>query len=198
MGKRVEQAPADRPPSLYIVSSDAGARALNDAAFERLFREHYDGLARFAWRYVRDRAAAEDIVQDVFAGLWNQRQSLRIKTSIKAYLFTSVRNRALNLLKHEATVEAWEREEGNAAEPVALSVTFPSPDEALDRRLLDEQLAAAFDQLPARQAKAMLLRWREDLSYEEIAGVLGISVKGVEKHLVRGLHAIRELLSGNR
>jgi RNA polymerase sigma-70 factor (ECF subfamily) len=158
-----------------------------------VFRTLYAPLAAFAFRYLRDAAAAEDVVQDVFATLWSTRRSVAIKTSLRAYLYASVRNRALNIRKHDAIVEAWELDESDD-DVRALHPPPPPPDVVLDDRMLNDQLAAAFEALPPRQAEVMRLRWQEELSYAEIAEAMGISVKGVEKHLARGLAALKARL----
>jgi RNA polymerase sigma-70 factor (ECF subfamily) len=158
-----------------------------------VFRTYYAPLASFAFRYLRDASAAEDVVQDVFGALWNGRAKFTVTTSLKAYLFAAVRNRALNLRKHDAVVEEWEREE--SAEDVRELHPAPAPpDLVLDRKILEERLADAFESLPERQGQVMRLRWKDELSYAEIAEALGISVKGVEKHLSRGLAALKERL----
>lgn len=166
----------------------------DDRAFEAVFRSYYAPLASFAFRYVRDPAAAEDLVQDVFAALWSARGRLEIKTSLRAYLYAAVRNRALNIRKHDAVVEDWELDE-SLDDVRELHPVPPQPDQLLDQKMLDARLSEAFDTLPDRQAQVMRLRWREELSYAEIAEVVGISVKGVEKHLSRGLAALRKQLS---
>jgi RNA polymerase sigma-70 factor (ECF subfamily) len=172
----------------------ARLRRGDERALEQVFRAYYAPLASFAFRYLRDAAAAEDVVQDVFGALWSGRDRLVITTSLRAYLYAMVRNRALNLQKHDAIAEQWERDE--AFEDVrVLHVPPPRPDEVLDRRLAARELAEAFEALPERQAQAMLLRWRDGLSYAEIADALDISVKGVEKHLSRGLEALRRHLT---
>jgi RNA polymerase sigma factor (sigma-70 family) len=69
------------------------------AAFEALFRLHYRPLCAFATGYVKDADQAEDIVQDLFFRLWLDRAKVTISTSVKAYLYASVRNRCLNAVK---------------------------------------------------------------------------------------------------
>src|SRR4029077_15894820 len=129
--------------------------------------------------YVRSAEAAEDIVQDVFAALWSARGSMKITTSLRAYLYAAVRNRALNVRKHEAIAAEWERDE--ADEDVrALHPTPVQPDEIFDRAQLESQLRTALDSLPERCRLVMRLRWQEQLSYAEIAEAMGISIKGVE------------------
>jgi RNA polymerase sigma-19 factor, ECF subfamily len=184
-----------RPP--HAVNED-GARlariqAGDEREFELAFRTHYEALARFAWRYVKDRAAAEDVVHDVFATLWTNRHALRVTSSLRAYLYAAVRNRALNDAKHREVVETVERD-ALEEEASPLRATPLRPDEVYDISLREAELEAAFEALPERQALAMTLRWRNGLSYREIAEALGISERGVEKHLARGLEALRRRL----
>ena len=68
------------------------------SAYESLFREHYRPLCAFAFQYVKSSDDAEEIVQDLFVRLWQDRQKVNITSSLKAYLFTSVRNRCINAL----------------------------------------------------------------------------------------------------
>src|SRR4051812_4598701 len=71
-------------------------------AFDSLFRTYYAQLVGFAERVVHDRAAAEDVAQDVMLELWRRRETLAINEWPRAYLFQSARNRALNRLRHAA------------------------------------------------------------------------------------------------
>ena len=171
----------------------ARLRAGDERALEIVFRAYYSALASFAFRYLRDAAASEDVVQDTFAALWTSRDRITVSTSLRAYLYGAVRNRALNIRKHEAVVEEWERDE-SSDDVRTLHAPPAQPDELLERRLRSQELAEAFESLPERQAQVMLLRWRDGLSYAEIAAALDISVKGVEKHLSRGLEAFRRLM----
>jgi RNA polymerase sigma-70 factor, ECF subfamily len=199
--------PPPRMYSPYVVPSDPASRSDplppfvairirggDDAAFELVFRTYYEPLCAFAFRFVTSSERAEDLVQDAFSALWTSRATLEIRTSLRAYLYASVRNRALNLRKHDEVVGEWERDESD--DDVRLLHPHPlQPDELLDRDQLGSRLAAAFDALPERCAVIMRLRWREQLSYAEIAESVGISVKGVEKQLSRGLLALRTILS---
>ncbi len=159
-------------------------------ALEELFRQQYEPLCRFAERYLRDRAASEDLVQDLFAALWARRTRLDLRGSVRAYLFASVRNRALNVRKHQLVEHDWERDEASP-EVRVLHRTPRRPDELLDERERDARVRAAIAQLPERCRLVMQLRWHEQLGYSEIATILGISVKGVEIQLARGLRALR-------
>jgi len=167
------------------------ARIDTAAGFEAAFRTHYEALARFAFRFIDDRAAAEDVVQEVFAGLWTERHSVR-PADVRAWLYAAVRNRALNVLRRDQRSTPLDPDDDSGG---ALESADPGPERLYDDAELRTRLAEAFATLPERQASAMLLRWRDELSYEEIARILGISVAGVEKHLTRGLAALRGRLT---
>jgi RNA polymerase sigma-70 factor (ECF subfamily) len=161
--------------------------------FATLFREHYAPLCRFADHYLRDDGAAEDLVQDLFAALWTDRALREVRGSVRAYLFAAVRNRALNVRKHRLVEREWQRHEA-APEVRELHPSPAQPDDLLAGVERDQGLADAIEALPDRCRLVMQLRWREQLSYAEIASILGISVKGVEIHLSRGLQALRHRL----
>jgi RNA polymerase sigma-70 factor (ECF subfamily) len=159
-----------------------------------LFRTHYAALCEFAARYVRQETLAEELVQDLFADLWARRHSWYVRGSVRAYLFAAVRNRALNLRKREAVERDWEHDEA-IADVRELHRPPEAADEALERADLRARLDAALDALPERCRLVMHLRWREQLRHAEIASVMGISVKGVEIQLSRGLRAIRTAMA---
>ena len=170
-------------------------RAGDERAFEELFRSQFAGLCRFAFRYLHDAPAAEDLVQQLFADLWSDRSRIDLRGSVRAYLFAAVRNRALNVRKHHLVEQDWERNEA-LPEVRELHRAPPSADEALDIGERDARLHAAIAALPERCRLVMQLRWREQLSYAEIAVVMGVSVKGVEIQLSRGMQALRQRLGG--
>ncbi|MDX5345987.1 MAG: sigma-70 family RNA polymerase sigma factor, partial [Hymenobacteraceae bacterium] len=86
--------------ALYTADTLTALLAADDApAFESLFRSYYSGLCHFALKFVRDKETAEELVQDLFVHLWENRHTLQISGSVKSYLFTATRNRAFNYLK---------------------------------------------------------------------------------------------------
>jgi len=186
----------DRPPErINVEPGDADVlariRAGDTSAFEAVFREHAAALADFALRYVRSRETAADVVQDVFLNVWQHRASWRTPGSIKSYLFASVRNRALDVLKHGTVAERW-------AEQVAyaeLPETAPaSVEEVLDANDLNTALERALALLPERRRRVFLFRFKAGLSYAEIAEVMGTTTKTVENQVSRALKSLREQL----
>jgi RNA polymerase sigma-70 factor (ECF subfamily) len=171
----------------------ARVRAGDERALETIFRAHYAQLCGFALRYVRERALAEEIVQDLFADLWERRAQWRLMGSLRAYLFSAVRNRALNLRKRQTMERDWERDEA-ADGSLAFHHVPERADEGLEREEIGARVRTAVESLPERCRIIMHLRWRDQLRHAEIAAIMGISVKGVEMQLTRGLRALRVLL----
>jgi RNA polymerase sigma-70 factor (ECF subfamily) len=181
----------------------ARVRVGDQRAFESIFRRYYAAIVAFANRYVDDRPLAEELVQDLFTQLWVDRARWEVKGSVASYLFAAARNRALNHRKRRALERDWSDSESVAAQDDAVDLEwagrFPvDPHTLLESAELQGQLDRAIAALPERCRLVMHLRWREQLSYAEIAEVMAISVKGVENQLGRGLKALRELLPSLR
>lgn len=156
-------------------------------AFEALFRAHYRPLCAFAAGYVKNMDKAEDLVQDLFFRLWLDREKVSITTSLKAYLFASVRNRCLNALKAQGRAQALNEDADDRAEERELS-----EDEHAERIA---RVQAAIEMLPEERRKVFKLSRYEGLKYHEIAERLGISVKTVENQMGKALKSLREELA---
>ena len=193
------RAPDQGRPDPLAELGDVVARVRDgdERAFEALFRAYYGALCGFAVRYVRTSAVAEELVQDLFTALWARRATWEVRGgsgSVRAYLFAAVRNRALNVRTRRAVERDWEQDEA-LADVRALHPTPVAADAALEAAELHGRLASAIESLPERCRLVMQLRWRDQLSYAEIAEVMGISTKGVENQLSRGLKALRDRLA---
>lgn len=153
-------------------------------AFERLFREHYKPLCAFARQYVKDGERAEDLVQDLFFRLWQDREKVSVTTSVKAYLFASVRNRCLNVLATGARMRPLDEEADDHGTEEGLS------EEERMHRLA--RVHAAIEALPEERGRIFKLSRYEGLKYNEIAVRLGISPKTVENQMGKALKTLRE------
>lgn len=167
----------------------------DDACFELLFRQYYQRLSRFAWRYVRSTAIAEELVQDLFAHLWESRRTLSIDGSVQSYLFAAIRNRCLNLIKQERAKEEHDRlwmEERVEENRPDLPTRSLEEDREQQIRL---QIRNAVDALPRLQRLTYQMSRLDGLTYKEIARVHGVSVKAVEKQMAHALRSLRDRLS---
>lgn len=158
-------------------------------AFEMLFRTHYPSLCRFAGTYLQDPDWAEEVVQAAFIGIWEKKTEIHIDTSIKAYLYRTVRNSCLNELKHERVKQAYQ------AKQAALDEPFSSPADHLTLEgELESKIHQAIAKLPEQCRLIFTMSRFEELKYQEIADQLGISVKTVENQMGKALKLMRGYL----
>lgn len=160
-------------------------RAGDQLAFKHLFELYFAPLCRFIRIYVKGPRVAEDIVLDIFANLWEQRAALQIQVTLKAYLFQSARNRALNYLRdNERFVSVGD----------FTSLERFENDDALEMRELQRLIQEAILSLPPKCQDVFTKSRMENLSNKEIADQMDISVKAVEAQITRALKIIRTYL----
>jgi len=184
-----QHARGDRPRDAELV---ARVRLGDASAFEALFHAYYEPLCGFVLGYVRSAEVAEDVVQGLFAYLWERRAEWEVRGTPRSYLYCAARNRALSLLRHDRVAARWEA--GALREITSRPGAKPSADDRVRSHELAEALARAVERLPPRRRQAYTLRWQHDLSLAEIASVMEVTVKCVELQLASASKAIREAL----
>ncbi len=155
-----------------------------DAFVAQLFQTHYASLCRAVYPLVRDRAVAEDMVQDVFLKVWRDQRVLDTLPTAKAYLFRAAINTALNFLEKNKRQAPWD-------DTLADQVGENSTEDTLAYQETEQKIAWALEQLPPRCKVVFSLSRFEEMSYAEIAQHLSISVKAVEKHMGKALKIMR-------
>lgn len=158
-------------------------------AFEMLFRTYYQPLCHYAYSFLQDKEGAEEIVQSTFLMVWEKRDTLAIRTSVKPYLYAMVRNACLNVLKHEKIKQKHAGEELAVADRSCDSVS-----QIVASNELEYKIKAALEALPDQCRMVFKLSRFEELKYAEIAEQLNISVKTVENHMGKALKIMREQL----
>lgn len=158
--------------------------------FEAFFRLTYERLCSYAFGYVNNRDEAEDIVQSTFLNVWEQKNFWNDFESAKAYMFRSVRNKALNYKKHE-------RVKRESRSEIEFRVTewkgHPDSDSSVKRKV--EIIRKGIRELPERRREIFKLSRENGLTYREIADTLGISIKTVETQIGRSLKYLRSYVA---
>ncbi len=157
-------------------------------AFRALFVRYHPVLCRFAAGLLRDQAAAEEAVQELFLTLWEKRATLRIQGSVRYYLFTAARNRALN------RVRAARRTLPLPPSAYEAPTADLDPSQLVGLDDLHAHLELAIRQLPSQAREAYRLRHTEQLAQREIAQQMNLSESTVEKHLARASRLLRRQL----
>lgn len=167
-------------------------------AFRQLYLQVYQRLWGFAYGLVRSDAVADDVLQDVFADLWERRTEIVVRESPEIYLYGAVRHRALNLLRHDRVARRTDDELRPDEDGIpGLGAVEPQPDTAAQLTDLHEALERAVLALPLAQRQVVLLHWRQGLSNGEIAQMMGISTGAVAVSLSRARAALRAALGAH-
>ena len=171
--------------------------ASEDAEFAQAALSHIDSLFGTALRLTRRAADAEDLVQDTYLKAFRASHQFARGTNLKAWLFTILHNTFRNMRRHDGRnpVDV----DSDAVDSAAADIQgSPSPEQILARATLDADLQAALDGLPEAFRQAVWLRDVEELSYAEMAEVLGIPIGTVMSRISRGRRALFAALQATR
>lgn len=161
------------------------------AAFQRIYFNHYQFLFQYAWNISKDDHVSSDAIQDLFSDLWHSRKNLSEAVSVKAYLLSSLRRRVLLKLKQIR------RKQVLALEFFTLhpDIEF-SPEMIMIREEGDffrrSMVKEALNQLSKRQKEVIYLRFYQDISYQEVAKVMGINYQSVLNYYQAALKKLRD------
>jgi len=158
--------------------------------FEELFRSSYASLVKYARTLIKDHDTAEEIVQDLFFKLWQNKEKLKIESSLNGYLFRSVHNRCLHYIEHQKVVERHAQEMSYEQ-----TITAESPSDILHYKELQAKIARTIEGLPERCGQIFCMNRYEGLKYAEIAEKLSVSVKTVEANMGKALKEFRKALA---
>jgi RNA polymerase sigma-70 factor (ECF subfamily) len=180
-------------PSIYTDENDLilfhKIKEDSQGAFKILFLRYYDKLSGFVVLLHHDASLAEEVVQEVFARIWEKRHEIDIKTSVKYYLYNACRNQAYNLISQKVHQHS------------ALSRTLEdiiaddqNPEKIFSFEALNHDFHEAINTLPAKAKEVFLLKYFEKARHREIAQSMNISESMVEKHAANALRHLRKKL----
>lgn len=158
----------------------------DEDAFDYLFNFYYPGLIVYANKFLVNNHLAQEIVQGVFLKLWQDRRYIEINSSVKSYIFQSVKNKCLDILKHRKIKDDYARK--------VLKEQEPSNEETWDTYVEAELyliLIREIEKLPPECQKIFRYSRIRNLTNREIAEKLGISIKTVENQISKALKVLR-------
>lgn len=161
----------------------------NQPAFEMIFKTYYKPLCHYAHSFLNDKNEAEEVVQTTFIKIWEKKNELNVQSSLKAYLYSMVRNSCLNVIKHEKVKQLHAQRHVQETERSRELV-----DEKVLSNDLESKIYLAMKALPEQCRLVFQLSRFEELKYQEIAEQLQISVKTVENQMGKALKIMRTQL----
>ncbi len=169
------------------------------AAFTALVEKFKQPVLNMVSRTLRDETEAEDLAQNVFVQVWKSAARYESTAKFSTWLFTIVRNLCLNEIRRRSrhpaeSLDAPHPEQEDQPKHQFEDVKLVSPPDTLLRNELVDKVGEAIAALPENQRTALLLCRQDELSYEEIAAVLGCSVSATKSLIHRGRETLKERL----
>lgn len=161
----------------------------NDSSLKELFNYYYPRLFNFSKSFLKIEEGIDDIIQEVFVKIWQNRKKINSQTTFNSYIFTITRNLLLNELRSRLNNEKARAEIRN----LSLAQEY-SMNEEIEYRDIKEKVDQLIETLPERQKEIFILSRTEGLSHKEIAEKLGINTKTVEYHITLAVKYLKENL----
>ena len=159
-------------------------------ALQLLFRQYYALVCHAIHRYIKDPQLVEDIAQDLFIKLWEKRDRIKVNSSFKAYLHRMAVNESIDYLRKI------KRQEQKANQPQAVAnLQMPSAEDQYLHAELQQRITYSINSLPPRCQLIFKLSRYEEMTYQQIADKLEISIKTVENQMGKALKLLRSQLN---
>jgi RNA polymerase sigma-70 factor (family 1) len=166
----------------------------DESAFREVYLHFFKRLYQFAYAFVKSREPAEELVEDVFVRFWQQRATVTGIQNLRVYLYTAIKNSALNYLAQKARQSITEPfdhihigYEGAASSPEQLLITAE----------IHQKIQLAVEALPPRCKMIFKLVREDGLKYKEIAGILNISVNTIDAQMAIAIKRITSAIGGD-
>ena len=168
----------------------------DERMFEFVFKAYFPRLMAFTKKFISDKSAAEDIIQEVFLKVWIKRDEIEEET-FRPYLFTLIRNACLNHIKHQKIVEKHHFDLVDSAKQETLYYAdfFSDPFHQTIFNEVQKEIGTVMQNLPEQTRRVFHLSRFKGMKNQEIAKKLNISVRTVEKHNTKALQKLKAHLS---
>ncbi|WP_372936819.1 RNA polymerase sigma-70 factor [Mariniphaga sediminis] len=167
------------------------------ASFDDIFQEYYHSLLLYGLKFIKDENEVCDILQEVFAEVWEKEQYRLEGSHLKAYLYNALRNGCLNYLRHQEVVRKHAEREYIANSLAELNF-YKSGEKSLIEEEDLKKIYSAISSLSDNYKEVIELSRFEGLKNKEIAEKLNIPVRTVETRLFRALSSLRKTLTGKQ
>jgi len=170
----------------------------DDDAFEILVNRHQASVLNLIYRFIGDRTQAKDLAQEVFLRVWQAAKTYRPEAKFTTWIYRIATNVCFNELKSARRKKWFQLLRSDSDHKIHGEEDFsdgsPSPEDVLLAKEQSHQITKALQSLPDNQRMALVLKRYDDLSYAEIAQMIGCSVSAVESLLVRAKRTLQEKL----
>ncbi len=169
--------------------------SLNKEKFEKTYHGHFSSFYQIAFHFLNDEEDAKEVIQEAFIRLWEKQVYLKPEPEIKNYLFILVRNRCLNLLRDKRKTLLERDSSDYLTAQINYKLLSVTGEDLMLSAELSEKIRLAISGLTPQCRQVFTMSRIDDLSNDEIAEKLQISVKGVEANMTRALKKLRKDLS---
>jgi RNA polymerase sigma factor (sigma-70 family) len=163
-----------------------------EAALDKIYRLHFKGLFAYGMHIIRNEDVVKDCIHDLFLRVWANRRNLSPVENIKSYLLSAVRNLLLNYQSRVLKFEHIETTDENH-----FDLEFNLESDYINKEhisLKAKNLAQAMNKLTSRQKEIIYLKYFEELSFNQIAEIMDLTVKGTYKLSARAMESLREIM----
>ncbi len=173
-------------PSTTCMTTNGSANSLTHAEFQRAFSDWYKPVRNFIYYRCGDMELAEDLAQDSFIKLWESRNRVE-RATLKAYVYKIAQNQTINYQKRQQLLYRFQK-------LGAQDRDFDTPEKLIEMNEYEARLQEVIASLPDGGREVFLMNRLDDLTYQEIADRLGLSVKAIEKRMSKVLQIFRDQL----
>ncbi len=178
----------DKPANviLSLLKSGGNYAELSAKEYQEVFEQFYDNIRAYIYFKCSDQDLAEDLAQDTFIKLWENRAKID-RSTVKSYLYTIAGNLTINYLKRQQLKYKFINQAEQGREK-------SNPEFILEMKEYEAKLERVIADMPDGSREVFLMNRLEDIKYKDIAERLGISVKAVEKRMSKAIKIIRDAL----
>ena len=173
---------------LYDIALIDRLKQDDEFALSAIYKKYWQPLYVSAYHIIKDKQICEDVIQELFIKLWNNRHAIEITVSLKAYLYASIRYEVYRQIRTGAV-------RGEIYDDLIDRIYTPAVYGNIEHKELIAQIGSVISKLPEKCREVYKLSREENLSHKQIAAQLNISTKTVENHLTKALRQLRTSLS---